>query len=152
MPFRVAQVPAARTYALRQQVLRPHQPLSAMGAPDDDAPPSASFAALDEDGAVVGTAVVRPAPCPWRPEEPAAWRLRGVAALPDVRNKGIGTALLRAVIAYVEEQGGGLVWCNARTPALSLYLREGFVTEGDEWLDPDIGPHIRMWRHLPSAS
>jgi GNAT superfamily N-acetyltransferase len=147
MPFRVAfrveQVPPDRTYALRHQVLRSHQPLSDIGGPDDD---HIAFVALGPDDAVLATAVVKPEPCPWRPEEPSAWRLRGVATAPEARNQGIGTAVLDAVIAHVEAAGGRLLWCNARTPAQTLYERAGFTTEGERWTDPDIGPHIRMWR------
>lgn len=150
MQFRVEQVPAARTYALRHEVLRPHTPIESVGEPGDDTPPAAAFAALTPDDGVLGTAVVRPAPCPWRPEVPRAWRLRGVATTPDVRGRGLGTAVLRAVVEYVQRHGGELIWCNARTPALNLYLREGFVTEGEQWIDPEIGPHIRMWLALPT--
>ena len=40
--------------------------------------------------------------------------------------------------------GATRVWCNARTPALSLYERAGFVVASDEFEPPGIGPHYRM--------
>jgi predicted GNAT family N-acyltransferase len=40
------------------------------------------------------------------------------------------------------------VWCNARTPAVGLYAREGFAIEGEEFELPEIGPHVVMTRSL----
>jgi predicted GNAT family N-acyltransferase len=36
------------------------------------------------------------------------------------------------------------VWCNARTPARSLYERAGFTVASDEFELPEIGPHLVM--------
>jgi carboxymethylenebutenolidase len=36
------------------------------------------------------------------------------------------------------------VWCNARTPARTLYERAGFVVASEEFEPPNIGPHYRM--------
>jgi predicted GNAT family N-acyltransferase len=69
-----------------------------------------------------------------------------MATREDVRNDGIGTALLRRVVRHVADDGGGLIWCNARVPAMHFYRRDGFVAHGDVWEDPDIGPHVVMWR------
>ena len=38
--------------------------------------------------------------------------------------------------------GGTLLWANARLPALEFYRRAGFVTSGEPWTDPEIGPHV----------
>ena len=67
-----------------------------------------------------------------------------MATADDRRNEGIGAAVLEAVIEHVRRSGGGLVWCNARTPALTFYERAGFTTRGEGWVDPKIGPHIAM--------
>lgn len=144
--FRIDRVSAEETYALRARVLRPGQPLSAVAQEGDDDPLFGFFAARTSDGDVVGTAVVRPEPCPWRPDDPGAWRLRGMATAEAARGQGVGAQVLRATIAHVVLEGGTLVWCNARTPARRFYEREGFVVEGDEWVDPEIGPHLSMWR------
>ncbi len=71
-----------------------------------------------------------------------------MATRDDVRNIGIGSAVLGRVIDYVAERGGGILWCNARLPAMNLYRRAGFVEQGDAWEDPDIGPHVVMWRFV----
>jgi hypothetical protein len=41
-----------------------------------------------------------------------------------------------------------LLWCNARTPARRCYERAGLQTRGEPWDDPEIGPHVAMWREL----
>jgi hypothetical protein len=56
---RVARVAAPVTFALRQQVLRPHETVAEMALPGDDDPDAGHFAALARDGSVVGTATVR---------------------------------------------------------------------------------------------
>ena len=46
------------------------------------------------------------------------------------------------------DRAGGVLWCNARTPARAFYERAGLVVRGAEWVDPEIGPHVVMWRRL----
>jgi predicted GNAT family N-acyltransferase len=55
------------------------------------------------------------------------------------------------VLVYVARQGGGLLWCNARISARSFYERAGFVTRGDVWDDPNLGPHVKMELQVGSA-
>lgn len=151
MQFRVDRVPASVTWELRQAVLRPHQAIDQLALPDDDEVSTGTFAAIDENEEVVGTVRVAPArpPFPLGAEVPAnasTWQLRGMATREDVRTVGIGTALLNRVVEYVAEDGGGLIWCNARVPATGFYRRGGFVVQGDVWEEPAIGPHVVMWR------
>jgi predicted GNAT family N-acyltransferase len=46
----------------------------------------------------------------------------------------------------VADHGAGVIWCNARVPAIGFYRRGGFVAQGDVWEEPEIGPHVVMWR------
>ena len=147
-PVQIQRVPAEVTYPLRQQVLRPHRGIDSVRFDGDDDPRTAVYASLTEDGEVVGTATALPEPCPWRPDEPAAWRLRGMATAEGARGLGVGTALLAAVVDHVTAAGGGLLWCKARTPARRFYARAGFREYGEEWVDPEIGPHVAMWLDL----
>jgi len=146
--FRIDRVPAEATYALRHQVLRPHAPLSAVQLPGDDDPATGTFAARTADGEGVGSAIVRPEACPWQPDVAGAWRLRGMATAESMRGQGVGAHVLRATIAHVVLEGGQLIWCNARMPAMRFYQREGFLTEGEPWEDAQLGPHIAMWRQV----
>lgn len=144
----VARVPPELTHPLRRRVLRPGATPGSVRLSADDHPATAAFAATTPAGEVVGTAIVYPERCPWQPQRPGAWRLRGMATDPDRRSGGIGARVLGAVLDHVRRQGGALVWCNARTPARRFYERAGFAAHGEPWDDPDIGPHIAMWREL----
>jgi predicted GNAT family N-acyltransferase len=148
----VRRVDAAVTFPLRQRVLRPHENVTEMALAGDDDPDSGHFAVVDEDGEVVGTASVRREPAPWAGEGPM-WRLRGMATAEGRRSQGIGAAIVAACIDHVGGNGGGLLWCNARVPAVEFYRRAGFETRGEAWVDPDIGPHIAMFRQVaPSCT
>ena len=147
-PFAVERVDPALTHALRHRVLRAGQPASAVNTASDDHPEAAAFAARTGDGTVVGTVIVAPEPCPFLPDRPGAWRLRGMATDEAWRSRGIGAALLAVALDHMRAQGGTLVWCNARTPARAFYERAGFRAHGDEWVDPLIGPHVAMARTL----
>ena len=144
----VERVPPPVTYPLRGRVLRPGAPPERVHLAADDHPDTAAFAARDADGALVGTAIVYPEACPWLPDHAPAWRLRGMATDADRRGAGVGGLVLRAVLDHVAAAGGALIWCNARVPARPFYERAGFVAHGDVWDEPEIGPHIAMWREL----
>ena len=152
----VQPVEPSLTYALRQQVLRPHQRIEDMALTGADRPGAVVVAAIDVRGEVVATGAVTP-------ETPdhelagvvppgRAWRLRSMATRPDARSGGIGAAVLRAVVSHVAAYGGGVLWCSARTPALSFYERAGFVTFGDVWEAEHVGPHILMWRTVEGSA
>jgi len=74
-----------------------------------------------------------------------------MATAPEWRRRGVGSALLAAVIDHVATNGGGLLWCNARLGALGFYERAGFQARGDAWEEPVIGPHVAMWRFVAPA-
>lgn len=147
--FTVRQVEPERTFALRHRVLRGHEPIEKLRLPSDDDPASGTFAAFDDaTGDVIGTAAVFREPPPWDPHVDSAWRLRGMATAERWRSKGVGSAVLAAVVEHVVSAGGRLLWCNARVPAVNFYERAGFERVGEEWDEPYIGPHVTMARKL----
>lgn len=149
MSIEIERVTAADTAPLRQEVLRPHQTVEDLaGGPDDEQ--AVHFAAI-ANGKVVGTASVRPEAPPWASDDRAWWRLRGMATAESWRGRGVGTAILGAVMDHVRRGGGDLLWCNARAPAVAFYQRSGLVTRGEGWLDPVIGPHIAMEAPIETA-
>jgi GNAT superfamily N-acetyltransferase len=145
---RIDRVSAIVTWPLRQRVLRPHQTPEQMALPDDEDPDTGHYAALDAADCIVGTASVRRESPPWDVAAGSAWRLRGMATDDSVRNRGIGSEVLAAAVAHVAGRGGGLLWCNARIGAVAFYERAGFETRGEPFDEPDIGPHVAMWRHV----
>lgn len=146
--MRIELVEGSATRELRRAVLRPNWPTgSAMHG--DDNPDAVHLAAFDGDGRLVAACLVLPRPYPLRAELPNAWQLRGMATAPELRGRGIGTALLAAAISEIRARGGELAWCDARTPAVAFYRQHGFVAEGEEFMHAESGiPHFRMWRSL----
>jgi predicted GNAT family N-acyltransferase len=142
----VEAVDSSITRELRRRVLRPTwAPGSPM--PGDAAPGAIHLAARDPVGAVVGACVLFPNPYPRRPDEPAAWQLRGMATAEDRRGRGIGAAILTEAVRRVAGLGGRLLWCEARETAVPFYARHGFVGEGDLHVNAETGiPHLLMLR------
>lgn len=135
-------VDPAATADLRRAVLRGGRPVP---LPGDEQP--AFHVGVHDGPLLVGTGNVRPDPAPWAPDVPA-WRLRGMATDPAYRGRGVGAAVLEALVAHARAGGGGVLWCNARVPAQRFYERAGLQTRGQPWEDPEIGPHVLMWRRL----
>lgn len=133
--FEVHPVPLAETRPLRQQVLRPHQTVDELAA--DEPTGAVAFGAF-EGSELVAVGLVGP------DGEPGDWRVRGMATAPRARGRGAGTAILQALVQHAIAHGARRVWCNARTPALGLYRRAGFVVASEEFEPPHIGPHYRM--------
>ena len=154
----VAFVPAQTTWSLRQQVLRPGRLISDCLYRGEDDPRAAHAAAWPAPPApavdravVLAVGVVLPEAPPWEANRLDGWRLRGMATRETARGRGLGTAVLDLLIAHVSSHGGGLLWCNARTPALHLYQRAGFDPRGEVFEIPEIGPHRIMWRTVPAT-
>jgi GNAT superfamily N-acetyltransferase len=143
----VGRVQASVALPLRQRVLRPHQTVDELAVEDRELRDLVYFAAVEDDTVVGVASVCREAP-PWDDQSIFGWRLRSMATEDRCRGRGVGTAVLRAVILHVGTYGGGLLWCSARTPAQVFYERAGFAVTGDPWVDPVLGPHVAMQRRV----
>jgi GNAT superfamily N-acetyltransferase len=133
--FKVRPLPLADTRALRQEVLRPHQTVEELAGHEPAG--AVAFGAFD-GSELVAVGLIGP------DGEPGDWRVRGMATAPRARRRGAGSAILHALVQHAIAHGATRVWCNARTPALTLYQRAGFVVASYEFEPPDIGPHYRM--------
>lgn len=71
-------------------------------------------------------------------------RFRGIATLPEHRNKGYAYAIIDFAIKRIKPLGVEVIWCNARTSALGLYKKLGFKIVSDEFEIEGIGPHLVM--------
>ena len=70
-----------------------------------------------------------------------------MAVVREWRKKGVGNALLMALLHEARNRGMSRVLLNAQIQALPFYLRHGFHVEGEEFVEAGI-PHRRMWRDL----
>ncbi len=142
----LAAVGAEAVRGLRREVLRPHQSADELNYPGDEDPSSLHLAAL-RDGRILAVASIMREAMPGR-ESAADWRIRGMASAPDVRGRGIGSALLAGCLQHAREQGGRRVWCNARVGARIFYERGGLRVHGDAFDVPPIGMHLLMSTEL----
>jgi predicted GNAT family N-acyltransferase len=70
-----------------------------------------------------------------------------MAVLKEWRNRGIGGRMLEALIQRARERGDAEVALSAQVHAVPFYLANGFVPEGDEYLEAGIR-HQAMRRQL----
>lgn len=70
-----------------------------------------------------------------------------MAVRKSVRGRGVGAAMLAALVEEARKRGDHAVMLNAQTQAEPFYGRFGFVREGDEFMEAGI-PHIHMRRGL----
>jgi GNAT superfamily N-acetyltransferase len=133
--FAVRPISMEQTRALRQSVLRPHETLAQLA--EHESPAALALGAFGVEE-LVSVGFVAP------DGEPGGWRIRGMATAPQWRGQGAGTAILSALVEHASRSGATRIWCNARTPARSLYERAGMRAVSAEFELPPIGPHFVM--------
>jgi GNAT superfamily N-acetyltransferase len=131
--FVIQAIEPAQTYALRHAVLWPDKPLAYVQLPDD--------AAGQHVGAVAGGAVV--AVISLFVGADGVARFRKFATDPAWQGRGLGTALLRHVLAAARAQGAHVLWCDARQTTLPFYQRFGLAPEGEVFYKGEV-PYIRL--------
>jgi predicted GNAT family N-acyltransferase len=79
--------------------------------------------------------------CRWRRTE-AGYKLERFAVLKEFRGKGVGQALVSAVLADLPADAS-YVYLNAQLDAVGLYAKFGFVAEGLQFEEAGI-QHFKM--------
>ncbi len=74
-----------------------------------------------------------------------------MAVLKAVRGRGLGSAVLSALMQQARQKGFAEVVLSAQAHAQAFYARHGFVPEGAEYLDANI-PHVLMRKALSGCS
>ena len=142
----ICRISATETLQLRQQVLRPNQRPEERVYPNDDVPDTL-HAGTFRDGMLVGIATVFRDALPGETNA-RAWRLRGMAVLPEMQGRGIGHALVEFCVAHIRAHDGDVLWCNGRTSARVFYESLGFRATGEEFDLPVSGAHFVFRREI----
>ena len=100
------------------------------GRNDSDDDPTGRHCGVLVDGEVVAVCSMFNEPSPIVAATPA-WRIRGMATLPDHQSHGYGGMLLESFVDWVAANGGGLMWANLRLAAIPFYERHGFRPHGE---------------------
>jgi predicted GNAT family N-acyltransferase len=120
------------------------------GGPADEEPdrydPQCRHFLVETEGRIVGVARLYP----FSPEDGIA-KIGRIALLPEVRSRGWGRVLLRYMMDRAWDAGYRVAILDAQTYLLAFYEAEGFVAEGEVFLDGGI-PHRRMRRDLRAAT
>lgn len=126
--------------SIRQRVLRPNGSISDTIVPADRSEYAAHFAA-HLDAEVIGAVSIAPDPCPGKKDD-NAYRLRGIAVLPQFHGQGIASALITQALAHVKPSRVQTVWAYARPQCATLLDKFGFVRCGNFFEMEETGPHI----------
>lgn len=79
----------------------------------------------------------------WRATLTGDIKLERFAVLKDFRGKGIGAALVQALLSDVPVREGVKIYLHAQLSAKDFYLKYGFVPEGEIFSECDI-LHVKM--------
>lgn len=105
---------------------------------DDMDAVSVHAVAYDEAGRAVGTGRLLP-----------DGHIGRMAVVPAARGKGIGSAILQALMQHAQQRGDKLLVLHAQTHAAGFYVRHGFAMQGEEFMEAGI-PHLKMrWMPQP---
>jgi predicted GNAT family N-acyltransferase len=139
-PFTVAILdwPAARAEAtpIRFAVFVEEQHVPAEIELDELDASSEHALARDAQGRAIGTGRLLP-----------DGHIGRMAVVPQWRGRGVGAAILAALVERAAARGMAKAILNAQTQARDFYARHGFVQTGSEFMEAGI-PHVVMVRRL----
>jgi predicted GNAT family N-acyltransferase len=146
MTIEIREISAAETRPVRQRVLRPHQRPEELVYPGDEDADTFHLGAINAEGDVLAIlSMYRHAQPPLATEdEPSAWRIRGMASVPEARGTGLGRDLVERARDRVWAAQRDPIWCNARENAFGFYEKLGFEIVGGIFEIDGIGPHAVM--------
>ena len=127
-------LPLARP--VREQVFVAEQKVPLELEWDEWDEPSDHAVASDSKGQTIGTARLLP-----------DGRIGRMAVLGEWRRRGVGTALLEALLEQARKRSMRRITLHAQTHAAGFYRRFGFNERGEEFLEAEI-PHVEMTLEL----
>lgn len=146
-PATILRISAEDTYPVRQPVLRPGRPARECIFEGDSTSTTLHLGAYVEDR-LAGVASYMKNPHRYF-DHSVQFQLRGMAVLPEFRNKKLGEQLLlQGEKELLKEHRELLLWFNARESAIDFYRKYGYETKGGIFMVPNVCPHIVMYRQL----
>ncbi len=100
------------------------------------------WVAQDGTGGVIGTARAVPL-------ADGTWKIGRVAVIKAWRGRGVGAAVMRAIMRDLVAAGAPGAYLESQTHAATFYAKLGFVAEGEAFMEAGI-PHVAM-RWTPTA-
>lgn len=145
--FLIKDIPAEKTYEVRQAVLRPGRPARECEF-EGDFREGTFHLGLYNGPQLIAVASYVPAISKNFPFKDQ-FQLRGMAVLPQYKGKGYGLALLKEGENRLKKiTNTPFLWFNARDYAIGFYERSGYQTFGEKFDIPGVCPHIVMYKQL----
>jgi ribosomal protein S18 acetylase RimI-like enzyme len=144
--YTIKKITSQQTFPVRLPVLRPGKPVESCIFDGDDLPATVHFGIYDDD-AIVGVVSIFESRSPLFDDE-RQFQLRGMAVLDTHQKQGLGEKLVQAAEEYIQSQGGGLIWFNAREIAVGFYRKMGYEVIDEPFSIGDIGIHYVMWKMI----
>ena len=88
------------------------------------------------DGAPLGAARIRA-------YKPGVFKVERVAVMKEARGQGIGLFIMAEIMRRLADRGAAKIVLNAQAQVEAFYLRLGFVSEGEHFMEAGI-PHVHM--------
>lgn len=138
----IKEITTAQTYLVRQPVLRPRKSIEFCYFDGDDLPTTKHYGFFIKKK-LVGVITLKFIKnnnfiCEQQ------YQIRGMAVLENYQKKGVGARLLQYAENIIQQNGGHLIWFNARITAINFYKTHNYITVGKPFEIVDIGAHYLM--------
>lgn len=155
---RIVPIAAEDTYKLRHEVLWPNAPLHEVQLAVDSACIHLGVYALPQEDSSetrtpIGVITIHVSESEDKSisadtsSERLEAQFRKLAVAPEWRGRRIGSQLVEQAGVVASDAGARLLWCDARTSALSFYERLGMQTEGSSFMRKGV-EYVKMRRAL----
>lgn len=121
---------------LREEVFIKEQDVPVQEEWDEYDAVSLYVIAVDKCGRPLGTGRLSP-----------GGKIGRMAVLREHRRRGIGSAMLKALLEMAKNEGHYTVFLHAQCQALEFYAKQGFTAQGPEFMEAGI-PHRKMALNL----
>lgn len=132
-------VSAKETYEVRHPVLRHGLPIETCAFERDEDSSTTHFGAYISEKLVGVVSLLH---------QQSDVQLRGMAVLPSMQGKGIGSQMITKAETHVKAMQISKLWMNARLVAVPFYERCGYQKQGELFKLPYGGDHYKMIKHL----
>ncbi len=146
----IRKVKVSETYRLRNEILRPNQPIESCQWNGDNDPSTFHLGAYVSDSLVGILSLYKATAhaCPMA----EAYQLRGMAIAEKARGRGYGKMLALHGESVVVEASGAFIWANARISALAFYQKLNYILHSERFSVDGVGLHVRVGKALGNAA
>jgi len=74
-------------------------------------------------------------------------KMQRVVVKADIQDQGIGSQMMAFCEEEAKARGFQSIYCHARNTAVSFYLKNNYISEGD-YFEEDTIPHLKMRKKL----